>query len=215
MLDVSTGVLARTIGGSDIGHPEGICLRLSSDDDHDDLLFVVDNAKHGGGDRWRSKSPTSVSVFHVKDGSRYGLFGMKELVSPTAICLSWDDELVFVVDGSTRSVQVFHAASGGWMNSIGGDDSRRFSHPHDVCVSPGGEWLFVFDSDCVHVLCASDGTYDTFDTIDISQKSCTCSENAGYSTLACVSPDGKHLFLACACMRNCQGVRVFTVCQNE
>ena len=156
MLRAADGAYVRTIGSKgkrpgQFKDPRGVC--VSSDGEH---LFVVSY----GDDR--------VQMLRVSDGAHVRTFGspgrgVGQLGAPQGMCLSSDGELVFVVDSNNHRVQVFRAADGKHVRSIGaqGCDADDFFAPTDVdvCVSNGGEWLFVADTlnQRVQVLGASDG----------------------------------------------------------
>ena len=63
------------------------------------------------------------------------------------ICLSPDNEYLFVADSGNNRVQVFCVADGAHVRSIGskGSGPGQIDSAFDVCISPDGDFLFIAD----------------------------------------------------------------------
>jgi DNA-binding beta-propeller fold protein YncE len=147
-----------------------------------------------------------VQVLRTSDGAHVRTItsgawgnGNDQLDNPSAVCLSADGVLLYIVDYSNHRVQVFCAADGDYVRTIGsssgqGSGDHAFHCPYGACVSPCGEWLFVSDqfNHRVKVLRAANGAFVR--TIGSGEGSGAGMFNGPRGL--CVSPDGELLYVA-------------------
>ena len=175
--------------GSDASMRRPHIVRMSSDGQH--LFVVVPSNNH-------------VKVLRTADDRTLRLIGSSgarkgELRNPhdAVLLRSADaaDELLFVADSGNDRVQVFRAADGEFVRSIGsfGSGPGKFDCPRGICLSADQELLFVSERNNhrVQVLRARDG--DHVKTIG-SEGSADGQFNGPWAL--CVSFCGEWLFVA-------------------
>ena len=129
-----------------------------------------------------------IKVLNTSDGSHIrtiGEFGEEagEFNYLNGVCLSPNDELLFVSDRDNNRIQILRANDGTPIQTI-----ENFRSPKRICVSPDGQQLFVADFYGVHVL--------TINGVRIM----TIEKGRGHDKFSlpealCVSPDGHELFV--------------------
>lgn len=122
---------------------------------------------------------------------------MNVLNALNGICISPNNEFIFITDTDDARIRVLNTANGSYVRSIEGPPTNPLVSPTEICISPSGDEIFVTEglseidedgtltySTKVKVFNAMDGTFNR--TID----------SPGRKTDICISHDGELLFVA-------------------
>ena len=105
-----------------------------------------------------------VQVFRASDGAHVRTIGSwgsgaDQLLHSRGVCLSPDNERLYVVDCENCRVQVYRAADGAHLLSI--NAHNHMQAPSSCCVSSDAKFLFVSDRrGAIQVFCTADGAHE-------------------------------------------------------